>query len=57
MPTFRFASLHAKFEAQGVDTLEIFNELGRDTLIQEFGLVLGTALKLSKWARDDLAES
>ena len=55
MPTFCFASLYEKFEVQGVDTLEVFNELGKDMLIQNFGLVLGTALKLSKWARDDLA--
>lgn len=55
MQSFRFASLYDQFEAQGIDTLEVFNELGREMLIHNFGLLLGTALKLLKWAKDDLA--
>ena len=55
MQSFRFSSLYDQFEAQGIDTLEVFNELGREMLIQNFGLLLGTALKLLKWAKDDLA--
>lgn len=55
MQSFCFASLYDQFEAQGIDTLEVFNELGREMLIHNFGLLLGTALKLLKWAKDDLA--
>ena len=55
MQSFHFSSLYDQFEAQGIDTLEVFNELGREMLIQNFGLLLGTALKLLKWAKDNLA--
>jgi len=53
MADFRFAELYDTFERRGIDTLEVFNELGKDSLMHQFGLSFGVALKLAKWAKDD----
>lgn len=51
---FQFISLLQKFTAEGITDLEVFNELGQDVLKKEFGLPLGQAIRLAKWAREDV---
>jgi hypothetical protein len=54
MQDFQFLSLLEGFTAEGIDNLEVLNELGKEGLKNDFGLSLGHAIKLAKWAQEDV---
>jgi hypothetical protein len=56
MQDFQFASLLEVFMAEGITDLEVLNELGKDGLKNDLGLSLGHAVRLAKWAHEDVAK-
>jgi hypothetical protein len=56
MQGFQFSSLLEVFTAEGITDLEVLNELGKEGLKGDLGLSLGHALKLAKWAHEDVTK-
>jgi len=56
MQDFQFISLLEAFTAEGITDLEVLNELGKDGLKNDFQLSLGHAIRLAKWAQEDVTK-